>query len=89
MPSEFEVLIDAQAGRDLKQLAKAHHPVLPRIKRAIESLANDPFQGKPLKGSKRGCYSLREGDYRIIYEVYPEKRVILLIRVGDRKDVYQ
>ncbi len=85
----FEVLVDAQAARDLKRLARVHHPALGRIKRAIESLAGDSFQGRPLKGSKRGCYSLREGDFRVIYEVFSERRAVLVIHVGDRKDVYR
>lgn len=89
MRSEFEVLVDAQAARDLKRLAKAHHPILRRIKRAVDSLAVAPYQGKPLKGAQRGCYSLREGDFRLIYEVFPERRAVLLVRVGDRKEVYR
>ena len=89
MPSEFAVVIDAQAARDFKQLAKIHHPILPRIKREIDSLAGDPYRGKPLKGAKHGCYSLREGDFRVIYEVYPERRIVLIIRVGDRKEIYR
>ena len=89
MPSEFEVLADNQAVRDLKRLKKTHHPILGRIKRAIESLSKNPFVGNPLKGSKEGCYSLREGDFRIIYEVYPDEKVALIIRVGDRKEIYR
>jgi len=48
-----------------------------------------PYQGKPLKGTKQGCYSLRYRDYRITYEVYEKDRVIHLIRVGDRRDIYR
>jgi mRNA interferase RelE/StbE len=48
-----------------------------------------PYQGKPLKGAKQGCYSLRYRDYCIIYEVYAKDRVIHLIRVGDRRDIYR
>lgn len=89
MASEFEVQLDVQAARDLKHLAKIHHPFFSRIKRAIESLGQNPLAGKPLKGSKLGCYSLREGDFRIIYEVYPQKHTVLLIRIGDRKEIYR
>ena len=48
-----------------------------------------PYQGKPLKGTKQGCYSLRYRDCRITYEVYAKDRVIHLIRVGDRRDIYR
>ena len=89
MRSEFEVLVDAQAARDLKSLSRRHHPILPRLKRRIDSLAHEPFLGKPLKGGERGCYSLRDGDFRVIYEVFEERRVVLVIRVGDRKEIYR
>lgn len=55
----------------------------------IDSLAKHPFSGKPLKGDKKGCYSLRYGDYRIIYEIYPTQKVVLIIRIGHRKEIYR
>jgi mRNA interferase RelE/StbE len=87
--SDLELHVDAQAVRDLKRLAKSHHPVLARLKRAIDSLKADPFQGKALKGAKEGCRSIREGDFRIIYEVFQKQRAVLIIRVGDRKEIYR
>ena len=48
-----------------------------------------PYSGNPLKGDKTGCYSLRCGDYRIIYERYPQRQTAHIIRVGDRKDIYR
>ncbi len=89
MPSDFEIRVDTLAARDLKRLSKTHHPALVRIRKAVDSLQKNPFQGKPLKGSKEGCRSLREGDFRIIYEIYRESGIVLLIRVGDRKEVYR
>ena len=57
--------------------------------RAIDSLPAHPYAGKPLKGPKRGSFSLRVGDSRIIYDLYPAHQMIHLIRVGDRKDIYR
>lgn len=35
-----------------------------------------------------GKYSYRIGDYRVIYEIRNHKLIILVIKIGDRKDVY-
>ena len=62
---------------------------MPRLTKTIDSLIVNPFQGKPLTGNKKGCYSLREGDYRIIYEAYPTQCIVHIIRVGHRREVYR
>lgn len=90
MPSSsWRVVVDQGAAYDLKKFRQQHHAILPRILRAIDSLVQQPYAGKPLKGQKRGCYSLRVGDFRIIYDLYLAERMVHLIRVGDRKDVYR
>ncbi|RLD16338.1 MAG: hypothetical protein DRI36_05800 [Caldiserica bacterium] len=42
-----------------------------------------------MKGDLKDCFSLRVGDYRIIYEVYSDQKVVLIIRVGHRKEIYR
>ncbi|MCB4792826.1 MAG: type II toxin-antitoxin system RelE/ParE family toxin [Elusimicrobia bacterium] len=34
-------------------------------------------------------FSLRHGDYRVIYEVFAFKKTVLIIRIGHRKDIYR
>jgi len=59
-----------------------------RIERAIESrLASEPERyGKPLRGTLRGYWKLRVGDYRVVYELIGQEVRILAIR--HRRDVY-
>ena len=87
--ASFRIEIDPRAARDLKKLQRTHPDIVARLIRLIDGLPADPFQGKPLKGQKQGCHSLRYHDYRIIYEVYSKEKVIHLIRVGDRRDIYR
>jgi mRNA interferase RelE/StbE len=59
-----------------------------RILEAIkESLTKDVYSGKPLKGKYEGLYSLRIGDYRVIYKIVSDG--VLILAVGDRKDIYR
>jgi mRNA interferase RelE/StbE len=57
---------------------------------AITALADDP---RPHGVTKiRGAeytYRIRRGDYRIIYQVYDDRVVVEVIKVGHRKDVYR
>ena len=69
-------------------------PALPktmrnRIKTAIESrLTTSPESyGKPLKYTLNSLWSLRVGDYRVIYRINGDEVVIL--KIGHRRDVYR
>ena len=87
--SSWVVVVDHRAAQDLKKLHRQHHPALPQLLHAIDSLPSQPYQGKRLTDDKRGSHSLRVGDFRIIYDLYPARQTIHLIRVGDRKDIYR
>jgi mRNA interferase RelE/StbE len=50
-----------------------------------ESLSNNI---KKLKGKYREYYRLRIGDYRVIYSQENDSLVIIIIRVGHRKEIY-
>ncbi|MBU2573165.1 MAG: type II toxin-antitoxin system RelE/ParE family toxin, partial [Elusimicrobia bacterium] len=81
---KFRIVIDPAAARDLKRLHRAHRDVCRHIVSTIDSLESSPFCGKPLKGNKKGCHSLRYGDYRIIYEIYHHLKTIHVLRIGHR-----
>ena len=47
-----------------------------------------PVGVKSLKGKYRGLLRIRSGNYRIIYHVQDSKLIVTVIKVADRKDVY-
>jgi len=52
-------------------------------------LENPQRVGKPLSGPLGDRYSARRGTYRIIYRVDVQTRVVTLIQVAHRRDVYR
>jgi len=51
---------------------------------------DDPKQlGEPLKGQWASLWRYRVGDYRVICELRDQELVILVVRLGQRKDVYR
>jgi len=58
--------------------------------RRLEALAENPCPaGYKLLHSEKKLYRIRSGDYRIIYQVQHENLLILIVKVGHRKDVYE
>lgn len=73
-----------------KYFSKVPKEIQERIKRYIDTdLKESPFSaGKQLKGRLRGRWSFRIGDYRIIYKIDNKLVVVLIIKIGHRKDIY-
>ena len=74
----------------LKSLKRFPKRDLVRIKKKIDELGNnlpDPNTTK-MKGDNP-FHKIRSGDYRIIYEIYDDTLVILVVKIGHRKDVYK
>jgi len=74
-----------------KALKKIDVKTLSRISRAIEALKEDskPSNSTKISGVTNETYRIRCGKYRVIYRIQGEKLIILIIRVGLRKDVYR
>jgi len=52
-------------------------------------LAENPQRvGKPLFGPLEGCHGARRGTYRIVYRIVEESRIVLVLDVAHRRDVY-
>jgi len=74
----------------LKSLKRLPKRDLVRIKKKIEELAAnlpDPNTTK-MKGDN-SFHKIRSGDYRIIYEIHNDRLIILVVKIGHRKDVYK
>lgn len=84
MSYALEILRVAQ-----KQLAQIATPQRQRIVDAIRNLTENPHPSGSKKLSGRPAWRVRVGDYRIIYEIYDGRLLILVVAVGHRKDVYK
>lgn len=80
----------------LPTVTKKDIPNLPKIikatiKKAIEErLMHDPIRfGKPLQYSLKGHRRLRVSDYRIIYRIKPNTKMVLIIAIKHRKNIYK
>jgi mRNA interferase RelE/StbE len=83
LKAKFEVRFTPRFLKEIKALDKE---VQVRILQEVNLLKTNSYAGKLLRGELKGIYSLRIGDYRVLYQI--KGNVILLLVVGHRKRVY-
>ncbi len=59
------------------------------IRHSLESLREDPYQGKALQRELSGFYSLRIKHYRAIFKILAAERIVRIYNVGPRKTIYE
>lgn len=74
----------------LKSLKRLPRKDLQRIKKKIDEISEN--LPEPATTKMKGGTSfdkVRSGDYRVIYEIHGDRLVILVVKIGHRKDVYK
>lgn len=72
-----------------KDLRKLPPRIRQRFFKAIKQLESNPLLGMSLSGEFKGNFKLRLGDYRIVYEFFPSKHVIIIYRMEIRGSAYK
>ena len=83
----YKIIIEKKAQKYLQDLSKPDHA---KVASKIKSLTSSNLQSlniKKLQGYKK-LYRLRVSDYRVIFAVIPDKKIILIAVIGHRKEVY-
>ena len=84
---KYRIEVKRSAAKALKKIPKPHRR---RIAEKIDSLAEDlPNPETTKMKGENPFHRIRVGDYRIIYEIQDEVLVILIVKVGHRKDIYR
>jgi mRNA interferase RelE/StbE len=80
----FKVLLHPKAAKEIQKIEKQ---ICTRIIESAKQLYENPDKlGKPLKQSD--YWSLRVGDYRVIYEINQNKKQVVILFIGHRSKVY-
>lgn len=83
----YRVLLERAAEKDLKRLSAEIHD---RVIATIRASAQNPRPPgcRKLAGSEND-WRIRVGDYRVVYEIADEIRIVRVNRVRHRRDVYR
>ena len=84
----YKVEIKNSAQKEIRKLPSKD--LRDRIVGTINRLYKNPVpdESKKIKGSNN-IYRIRQGTYRIVYQIYKNQLFILVIRVRHRKDAYR
>ena len=84
---KFRVFIKPSAAKELEAIPQKKDRQ--RIVHRIEMLADDPRPPGSHKLTGHHGYRIRQGRYRIVYEIADDALVVLVIKIADRKNVYR
>ena len=82
----FSVQIKGSARKALEAIPQVHRD---RIRRAIDSLGENPYAGQLLAGQFSGTRRIRVGAYRVLYEIHGDALLVLVIRIATRGRAYR
>lgn len=82
----YEVILSKRAEKELDRLDTRYRQ---SIINRLDALKTNPLLGKKLNDNLKKYRSIREGIYRIIYEVKKNKLIILVVSVQHRQGVYK
>ena len=87
MKAIYAIIVKKSVVKDLRRIPEV---VLARIESALRNLSTEPLPmgSEKIQGYDHH-YRIRIADYRIIYEVAKEIRIITIIRVRHQRDVYK
>jgi mRNA interferase RelE/StbE len=86
MGDGYEVVVSSEVAKAMRHLPKQVHRA---VIQSFAALAEQARIGKPLTAELAGVWSLRRGDYRVLYRVDDGARRVEIARVGHRRDVYR
>jgi mRNA interferase RelE/StbE len=82
----YRLEVKRSAAKEIADLPKAE---CPRIVAKIQLLAREPRPHGCEKLSGAEKYRIRQGDYRILYEIDDRTKSVTIVKVGNRKEVYR
>ena len=83
----YSILLAPPAERQLKSLAE---PIQKRIARRLRGLRENPRpHGIKKLAGEEDLYRIREGNYRIVYTIRDKELIVLIVKIGARKEVYR
>jgi mRNA interferase RelE/StbE len=84
--ASYSIRLRREAEKELRSVPKLD---LQRIVRKITALGSEPRPVGSQKLSTLERYRIRQGDWRIVYEIEDQARLITVVKIGHRREVYR
>ncbi len=85
----WRVEFEADADREMQRLGEVASARIAKYLRTRLATSEDPRRfGQPLRADLHGYWRYRVGDYRLIARIIEDRVLVMIVRVGHRRDVY-
>ena len=84
--ASYELLFKKSVTKDLRSIPKKD---VARILKTFEALREDPRGEGCVKLSSQERYRVRQGVYRVVYEIHESELVVMVVKVAHRSAVYK
>jgi mRNA interferase RelE/StbE len=84
--ASYRIFIKPSAAKELESVPTKDRR---RLATKIKSLGSNPRPPGCEKLSGLERYRIRQGNYRVLYEIQDDVLIVLVVKVGHRKDVYR
>ncbi|GAB1409377.1 type II toxin-antitoxin system RelE/ParE family toxin [Desulfovibrionales bacterium] len=84
--ARFEILFKRSVAKDLRLIPNKD---VQKIVSRISKLADDPLPAGSEKLTNQELYRIRQGMYRILYEIQEKRLVIIVVKIGHRRKIYK
>jgi len=84
--ARYELRFKTSVAKDMRDVPKTD---LRRILERIEALRDDPRPVGCEKLSSKELYRIRQGNYRILYEILDLEVIVEVVKIGHRREVYR
>lgn len=82
----YELVFRKSAAKELRSVPKGD---LQRILKRIEGLTDNPRPAEAEKLTGYDLYRVRQGAYRIVYELADDRLIVTIVRIAHRRNVYR
>ena len=83
---KFELVFKQSVAKDLRSIPNKQ---VERILKRIEALKVEPCPSGVEKLSGQELFRIRQGVYRILYEIRDDELIVVVVKIGHRRDVYR
>jgi len=84
--AEYRITIKKSAVKELEDISRKD---LRKVINRIRSLAKDPRPKGSQKLSGQERYRIRQGNYRIVYSIEDKDPLIVIVKIGHRREIYR
>ena len=84
--AKYELVVRPSVSKDTEDIPTND---LKKILLKMKALCDDPRPPGSVKLSGMEYYRVRHGDYRIIYEIEDTRLIVVVVKVGHRREIYR